>query len=283
MACDCEHIKGMVIDHSELDSGVYIRTKSETPDPSVTTSATAYARFQKELRDYLRSILAEAIDVDLGKFRTGQAAQAEMIRLIAQHNIPVPDYVRRFLARQAYAGVEMGMSRVPVAQQVATLPDLVNQQVDETVVRLQAQARQSLKTGLRSLFGDGLERGETIRELSGRVQEWAKENGDIDRQVKWRATRVARTETARSLHEGQVSAWKEAGITRMKWQIAPNPCEFCKAMSQKPHPIDEPFYNVGDRLTTSKGKILNFDYAAVKSPPLHPNCRCTLLPILTNR
>jgi hypothetical protein len=54
-------------------------------------------------------------------------------------------------------------------------------------------------------------------------------------------------------------------------------------MSQKPHPIDEPFYNVGDRLTTSKGKILNFDYAAVKSPPLHPNCRCTLLPILTNR
>ena len=283
MACDCEHIKGMVIDHSELDSGVYIRTKSETPDPSVTTSATAYARFQKELRDYLRSILAGAIDVDLGKFRTGQAAQAEMIRLIAQHNIPVPDYVRRFLARQAYAGVEMGMSRVPVAQQVATLPDLVNQQVDETVVRLQAQARQSLKTGLRSLFGDGLERGETIRELSGRVQEWAKENGDIDRQVKWRATRVARTETARSLHEGQVSAWKEAGITRMKWQIAPNPCEFCKAMSQKPHPIDEPFYNVGDRLTTSKGKILNFDYAAVKSPPLHPNCRCTLLPILTNR
>ena len=193
MACDCEHIKGMVIDHSELDSGVYIRTKSETPDPSVTTSATAYARFQKELRDYLRAILAGAIDVDLGKFRTGQAAQAEMIRLIAQHNIPVPDYVRRFLARQAYAGVEMGMSRVPVAQQVATLPDLVNQQVDETVVRLQAQARQSLKTGLRSLFGDGLERGETIRELSGRVQEWAKENGDIARQGKWRATRVART------------------------------------------------------------------------------------------
>jgi hypothetical protein len=283
MACDCEHIKGIVIDHSELDSGVYIRTKSETPDPSVTTSATAYARFQKELRDYLRSILAEAIDVDLDQFRTGQAAQAEMIRLIAQHNIPVPDYVRSFLARQAYAGVEMGMSRVPVAQQVATLPDLVNQQVDETVVRLQAQARQSLKTGLRSLFGDGLERGETIRELSGRVQEWAKENGDIDRQVKWRATRVARTETARSLHEGQVSAWKEAGITRMKWQIAPNPCEFCRSMSQKPHPIDEPFYNVGDRLTTSKGKILNFDYAAVKSPPLHPNCRCTLLPILTNR
>jgi hypothetical protein len=69
----------------------------------------------------------------------------------------------------------------------------------------------------------------------------------------------------------------------MKWQIAPNPCEFCRAMSQKPHPIDEPFYNVGDRLVTGKGRILNFDYAAVKSPPLHPNCRCTLLPIVSNR
>lgn len=283
MACDCEHIKGMVIDHSELDSGVYIRTKNQTPDPSVTTSATAYARFQKELRDYLRSILGAAIDVDLAAFRTPQAAQAEMLRLIAQHDIPMPEYVRRFLARQAFAGMGIGMSRVPVAQQAVPLPDLVNEQVDETIVRLQAQARQSLKTGLRSLFGDGLERGETIRELSSRVQEWAKENGDIDRQVKWRATRVARTEASRSLNEGQVSAWKQVGLTRMKWQIAPNPCEFCRSMSQKPHPIDEPFYNVGDRLVTSKGKILNFDYAAVKSPPLHPNCRCTLLPIVSNR
>jgi hypothetical protein len=273
----------MIIEHSMLDSGIYIRTKNETPDPSVTTSATAYARFQKELRGYLRDILQSAVDVDLANFSSPQAAKAAMMRLIEQHDLPMPDYVRRFLARQAYAGMGIGMSRVPAARQAEPLPDLVDQQVDETIVRLQAQSRHSLRAGLRSLFGDGLERGETIQELAGRVQSWARQNGDIDRQVKWRATRVARTEASRSLNEGQVSAWKQVGLTRMKWQIAPNPCEFCRSMSQKPHPIDEPFYNVGDRLTTSKGKILSFDYAAVKSPPLHPNCRCTLLPIVSNR
>jgi len=283
MSCDCCSNPAMTIKHSELDSGLYIRTKAETPDPAITTSATAYARFQRELRQYLKLILSEATDINLEKHPNVQSAYAEMDKRILQHQRAVPAFVQQFLMRQADAGMAIGMSRIPSGMRVQMFPQMIDRQIEEAMVRLQRQSKLSLRTSLRSLLGDGLERGETIRELSGRVQDWARQNGDIDRQVKWRATRVARTESSRSLNEGQVEAWKEAGLTRMKWQIAPNPCEFCKMMSQKPHPIAKPFFGQGEVLQTNSGKRLTFDYSAIKSPPLHPNCRCTLLPIISNK
>jgi hypothetical protein len=283
MTCGCSNIPVMNIKHSDLDSGLYIRTKAETPDPAITTSATAYARFQRELRQYLKLILTDATEIDLERYPNAQTAYAEMERLVLQHQRAIPAFVQQFLIRQATAGMAIGMSRIPEGRRVQVFPEVIDRQIEEATVRLQRQAKQSLRTSLRSLMGDGLERGETIRELSGRVQDWAKQNGDIDRQVKWRATRVARTESSRALNEGQVEAWKEAGLTRMKWQIAPNPCDFCKMMSQKPHPIAKPFFGQGEVLQTDTGKRLTFDYSAIKSPPLHPNCRCTLLPIISNK
>ena len=283
MACGCSDIPVMNIKHSDLDSGLYIRTKAETPDPAITTSATAYARFQRELRQYLKLILTDATNINVGQHPNVESAYAEMQRRVLQHQLAIPQFVQQFLMRQADAGMAIGMSRIPEGRRVQVMPEMIDRQIEEATVRLQRQAKQSLRTSLRSLMGDGLERGETIRELSGRVQDWARRNGDIDRQVKWRATRVARTESSRALNEGQVEAWKEAGLTRMKWQIAPNPCEFCKMMSQKPHPIAKPFFGQGEVLQTDSGKRLTFDYSAIKSPPLHPNCRCTLLPIISNK
>ena len=283
MACGCSDIPVMNIKHSDLDSGLYIRTKAETPDPAITTSATAYARFQRELRQYLKLILTDATNINVGQHPNVESAYAEMQRRVLQHQIAIPQFVQQFLMRQADAGMAIGMSRIPEGRRVQVMPEMIDRQIEEATVRLQRQAKQSLRTSLRSLMGDGLERGETIRELSGRVQDWAKQNGDIDRQVKWRATRVARTESSRALNEGQVEAWKEAGLTRMKWQIAPTPCEFCRMMSQKPHPIAKPFFGQGEVLQTDSGKRLTFDYSAIKSPPLHPNCRCTLLPIISNK
>ena len=283
MTCGCANIPSMVIKHSDLDSGLYIRTKAETPDPSITTSATAYARFQRELRQYLKLILTDATAIDIERYPNAQAAYAEMERLVVQHQRAIPAFVQQFLLRQADAGMAIGMSRIPESRRVQVFPEMIDRQIEEATVRLQRQAKQSLRTSLRSLMGDGLERGETIRELSGRVQDWARRNGDIDRQVKWRATTVARTESTRALNEGQIEAWKEAGVTRMSWRKAPNPCEFCDMMSRKAIGIEQPFFGQGDTLKSKTGRILKFDYSAIKSPPLHPNCRCTLLPIISNK
>ena len=283
MACGCASIPGIVIKHSELESSVYIHTKAETPDPAVTTSASAYAKFQIELRMYLRNILLDATNLDLRSFPNGAAAYAEMERRIVYHQRQLPLFVERFLQRQARAGMRVGMSKLPTGRQVEIFPEAIERQIESAVVRLQKQSRLTLNASLRNLFGDGLERGETIKELTERVQGWARRNGDIDRQAKWRAQTVARTESSRALHEGQIEAWKEAGVTRMSWLKAPNPCEFCDMMSRKSHSIDQPFFGQGDTLKAKTGRVLKFDYTAIRSPPLHPNCRCDLVPIISNK
>ena len=179
----------------------------------------------------------------------------------------------------------MGLSQVPPAARgsIANMPAAIERQIEQQIAKLQRGTGKGLEASLRSLVGDGLEKGETITELSERIQEWARRNGDIDRQIKWRARTVARTEASRALNEGQVGAWQESGIRRVKWSVAPNPCDFCRQMGRRgvSQPIDEPFFNQGDQLNLDVLGTLNFDYGAVKSPPLHPNCRCTLEPIIS--
>ena len=279
--------KSITVNQSMMDFGTpIVHTKAATPDPAITTSATAFARFQREVRAYFRDVLKSSIvDVDPGSFTDAQSMIAEMQRRLQVNKILLPEFIREFLTRQALAGAEMGLTQLPVGMRApaTNMPSAIERQIEEQVARLQSGTGKGLEASLRTLVGDGLERGETIPELTDRVQQWARQNGDIDRQIKWRARTVARTESSRALNEGQVEAWKESGLTRMKWSVAPNPCDFCRQMGKRgiTQPIDQPFFNQGDQLNVDKGGTLNFDYGAVKAPPLHPNCRCTLRPIIS--
>jgi hypothetical protein len=286
--CDtCKSLsKGNSVIHvksSFLDSGGYTKMQ-QTPSPAVTTSATAYARFEKEVRDYFRLVMKEALSAAQGQqFPSTQSLVAEVERVIKHNRVNVPVYIREFLVRQFAAGSVIGLSQLPANLRGTVFPSLIEEQIETTITRLQNGTANATKTTLRSLIGDGLELGESVPELTARIQDWGRRNGDLDRQVKWRARRVARTESSRALNEGQVESWKESGLTRMKWVVAPNPCDFCKMMKRKgeTQPIDQPFFGQGETLKSDTGSTLTFDYAAVKSPPLHPNCRCTLKPIIS--
>ena len=62
MSCDCCGASKRLILQSALDvTAPYVHIKNQTPDPSVTTSATAFARFQLELRKYIDGILRDTV------------------------------------------------------------------------------------------------------------------------------------------------------------------------------------------------------------------------------
>lgn len=285
--CDtCKSLKkqGHInVKSSFLDAGGYIKMQ-QTPSPAVTTSVTAYARFEKEVRDYFRQVMKEALSAAQGQqFANTQSLVAEVERVMRTNRVNVPAFIREFLVRQFTAGTVLGLSQLPASLRGTILPSLIEQQIENTITRLQNGTANATRVTLRSLIGDGIELGESVPQLTERIQVWSRRNGDIDRQVKWRARRVARTESSRALNEGQVESWKESGLTRMKWVVAPNPCEFCEMMRRKgeTQPISQPFFGQGETLKSKEGSTLTFDYAAVKSPPLHPNCRCTLKPIIS--
>tara|TARA_S200002703_G_scaffold157676_1_gene166205 strand:+ start:624 stop:1481 length:858 start_codon:yes stop_codon:yes gene_type:complete len=275
-----KYTKGITVSQSFLDCCEPImHTKAQTPDPTIVTSPQAFGRFRNEYDSWLKTILRDSLENLSGPaLISTQAALAQIELNIASNAEIIPAGIEDFLKRVANYGVTMGLGQVSATLTPDLRVDAVNRQIKEQMVRLSEQGRITSQHTFREIVGDGLETGESIRSLTDRVQSYFEKDGDGDRAIRWRAERIARTEASRSLNEGQVTAWKESGVTRMQWAIAPNPCQFCAAVSTKMQSVDVPFFNQGDRITGVNGGVLKFDYSSVKSPPLHPNCRCTLLP-----
>jgi HK97 family phage portal protein len=198
----------------------------------------------------------------------------------------------RAYVEQAFAlGGDAGMDRLiqaggqPAGGPFDTVNPAVRRFVDSHVARLASETNAYTRVQLRDLLGDGMDRGETIDQLKRRVQAWASEVGDSSRGVGWRAARIARTESARAFMAGQEEAWKQSGVVAGKrWLLAPDACEFCEAAaaefnSSRTVPLGRAFYPLGATLTGTQGGVMRFDYEEVGGPPLHPQCRCDLIPV----
>ena len=136
---------------------------------------------------------------------------------------------------------------------------------------------------LRLHFAQGLEAGETVVELRKRVME--KVFGpEITRN---RAEMIARTESARAMMAGTEQAWVSSGVVVSKeWSGASDMCEFCQAMNAQFGPgtggvgLGNTFVEQGTTVTGVDGGSLDTDYGAIDYPPIHPYCRCDLLPVI---
>jgi HK97 family phage portal protein len=87
-------------------------------------------------------------------------------------------------------------------------------------------------------------------------------------QSDWRALRVARTEVIGSYAEGSLEGYRQSGVVQMKqWAIIDDDRvdDECVANSdQGPIPLDGIFES------------------GVSAPPTHPNCRCSIQPVLAS-
>jgi SPP1 gp7 family putative phage head morphogenesis protein len=80
---------------------------------------------------------------------------------------------------------------------------------------------------------------------------------------KARARMIARTEIAAADMAGSMIAYRASGVvTHKEWLTAAGCCEICEALDGVTVALDEEFPD-----------------GAGDAPPLHPNCRCSVLPI----
>lgn len=108
-------------------------------------------------------------------------------------------------------------------------------------------------------------------------------------QTESRAEMLAHTGAIWAANEGAVLRYQSDGIAACRWLTAEDDlrCPFCFAMDGKLVSPGDPFLQSGDTLDLGdvglmkipKG-IRGFD---VRHPPLHPNCRCTVVPIVDER
>lgn len=101
-----------------------------------------------------------------------------------------------------------------------------------------------------------------------------------------RAATIARTETARFFHMGQIDAWLESNaVQRKHFLVAFDACQYCQAAFfefgegiGRSIPIDEPFYDEGEDIIGTAGGVMTVVIEAYGT--IHPNCRCDMTPVL---
>ncbi len=131
------------------------------------------------------------------------------------------------------------------------------------------------KDRLRKALEAGVENGEGIPELQKRVKDV------FDKAKDSRAEMIARTEVIKASNFASVEAWTESGVVESKeWLTAEDERvePLCAAMDGKVISLRSSFFKQGDKLTSGTDSM-SFEMS-VDEPPLHPNCRCTVIPVL---
>lgn len=127
-----------------------------------------------------------------------------------------------------------------------------------------------LREALTSELKEGYKLGESMKLMTERVQ------GVFEGYVRGSATRarmIARSETIRAANGATQLAWEQSGIvTGKKWLAAGDACEACLEMGRMSET------QLAESFKFDKGSKFA-DFEPVAYPPLHPNCRCTVVAV----
>jgi len=129
---------------------------------------------------------------------------------------------------------------------------------------------------LREKLAAGMEASESLRDLRDRVQEVFVGLGNYG------AERIARTETIWAWNEGAKQGYKQSGVVeKLQWVSSGDQrsCDFCLDMDGAIIGIDNSFFDKGDSYEVND-RELDFEYEKIDHPPLHPNCRCCIVPVI---
>ena len=113
------------------------------------------------------------------------------------------------------------------------------------------------------------------------VDQIAKQVSEKFDEWKWkRVALIVRTETTRLSNQASQIAREDIGIEYKKWYTANDErtCPYCSSFNGKKVWIKENYASAGDVIVWEKQNlILKND---VVYPPLHPNCRCIIVPVV---
>lgn len=130
---------------------------------------------------------------------------------------------------------------------------------------------------LKASLTEGVASGEGIDQLRRRVQDV------FDGMEKYRAERIARSEVIRASNFATREAYHQSGVVeQLEWLVTDDDrlCPLCAPLSGKTISIKDSFFSRGDTVVGADGSEYAVDYESIDNPPLHPNCRCTIIPVI---
>ena len=229
------------------------------------------------LDEQKREIINALLGAKGGKKQFGPQDLMRLLTALGAFEVQYQEAVAGPMAEATASGSTFGTNEVGVSGAF----DVTNPRVAEFAATYSQQfaseaAAASLRRA-RTVIARGLEQGQSVQQIADQIS--------VDYAFSpERATVVARTETARAFVEGERLGWEESGVVRGKqWQLAAGACPFCRMTARKGTSkvfgLNEPFWKNGDTISAGGGTY-SVRYGDVQGAPLHPNCRCDILPVL---
>jgi len=122
------------------------------------------------------------------------------------------------------------------------------------------QINDTTEKALRTTLLEGIRAGESVDKLADRIE------AVFDFAHRYRSVRIARTEVIEASNQGQLRVYEDSGVVQLK--------EWITALDE--HTCEECMEANGD--TARLGEV--FPTTGVEAPPHHPNCRCTIAPVI---
>jgi|TARA_Y100000296_G_C5179952_1_gene263272 HK97 family phage portal protein len=153
--------------------------------------------------------------------------------------------------------------------------DVVSE-ITETNLQLSGTVNDATIKNIKKTLALGVVEGEGANMLKERIQQVFTDASDK------RAEMIARTETIRGSNLAANTVYEKAGVKTKEWitAIDERTCQWCGPMDGTQLKVSDNFFDKGSTFEGREGGILNLNYSDTKGPPLHPNCRCTLGPVI---
>ncbi len=153
-------------------------------------------------------------------------------------------------------------------------PDKVKAKVEEMADQFASSVVQVTGEQIRAAIQETIDQGQTFQDLSKRL-------ADLGQRKKGKETdRIARTEMSNALNGGAQMSWQESGVKKNEWLASVDACQFCKKLNGRQVGVGKAFVSKGENLTGTDGGTMKAGYKTIDGPTLHPQCRCTVIPVV---
>ena len=251
---------------------------NQPPQPEIPVMRTIMQVIYRQIhKEVLRNMAQAAKSVRRGRIKQPEPTVQWFFFDVQKWIKKVGKKMSAPIKRQLARGGKWGMQAIGEA---ASSFDVMNIEIQNWMKTYVAHFANVTTRDMSKLFNTemlrGLEAGESIPELTSRVNNFFENTLE-----KHKAETIARSESSRASHHGLVESWKQSEVVTAKiWDAQSDACPFCEALEGTVVSLESNFFEQGSSMTVTgrEGQklTLNFGYEPVLSPPLHPNCVCSL-------
>lgn len=215
-------------------------------------------RFEKAVEGMVKGFAEKAIDTFTGDpidnfIDIEQAKQESQIALT-----PILLQMATLSGQQSYDLIK----RLQKGLDDAYIPYDIEKQIRKNVDKFTESMIATDSDTLSKIIAEGIEAGQSVPQIESRIRDVFEEYSQMQ------SKRITRTEVIRVSNMAAEDAFKQSGVVEAKqWLVAPNADADCQRYSGDIVKLSGNFYQSENEFQDG-------------NPPIHPNCRCVLLPIV---